>query len=57
MNAELLAKAKALGFSDRQIAHLTGTTEDAIRAERKKLGLVPSSKMSFGVSAPVVRLT
>ena len=37
MNADLLAKAKALGFSDRQIAHLTGTTEDAIRAERKKL--------------------
>ncbi|HXI50424.1 MAG TPA: carbamoyl-phosphate synthase large subunit [Candidatus Saccharimonadales bacterium] len=45
MNAELLAKAKALGFSDRQIAHLTGTTEDAIRAERKKLGLVPSYRL------------
>src|SRR5688572_15753311 len=36
MNSELLAKAKSLGFSDRQIAHLTGTTEDAVRAERKK---------------------
>ncbi len=45
MNAELLAKAKSLGFSDRQIAHLTGTTEDAIRAERKKLGLVPSYRL------------
>jgi carbamoyl-phosphate synthase large subunit len=45
MNADLLAKAKALGFSDRQIAHLTGTTEDAIRAERKKLGLVPSYRL------------
>src|SRR5512132_4134369 len=42
MNAELLAKAKSLGFSDRQIANLTGTTEDAIRAERKRTGLVPS---------------
>ena len=41
LNAEKLAQAKSLGFSDRQIAHLTGTTEDAIRAERKKLGLVP----------------
>src|SRR5215211_6261714 len=45
MNRELLAKAKSLGFSDRQIAHLTGTTEDAIRAERKKMGLVPSYRL------------
>src|SRR5499425_2462610 len=45
MNAEKLAKAKSLGFSDRQIAHLTGKTEDAIRAERKKLGLVPSYRL------------
>jgi carbamoyl-phosphate synthase large subunit len=45
LNAEKLAQAKSLGFSDRQIAHLTGTTEDAIRAERKKLGLVPSYRL------------
>src|SRR6187399_182560 len=45
MNAELLAKAKSLGFSDRQIAHLTGQTEDQVRAERKKLGLVPSYRL------------
>src|SRR5438552_7190083 len=45
MNAEQLAKAKSLGFSDRQIAHLTGTTEDAIRAERKQRGLVPSYRL------------
>ena len=45
MNAEKLAKAKSLGFSDRQIAHLTGTTEDAVRAERKRLGLVPSYRL------------
>jgi carbamoyl-phosphate synthase large subunit len=45
LNAELLAKAKSLGFSDRQIAHLTGTTEDKIRALRKKLGLVPSYRL------------
>jgi carbamoyl-phosphate synthase large subunit len=45
MNPELLAKAKSLGFSDRQIAHLTGRTEDAVRAERKKLGLVPSYRL------------
>src|SRR5437660_7195861 len=45
MNAEQLTRAKSLGFSDRQIAHLTGQTEDAIRAERKKLGLVPSYRL------------
>ncbi len=42
MTTEQLTQAKSLGFSDRQIAHLTGTTEDAIRARRKELGLVPS---------------
>ncbi len=45
MNAELLAKAKSLGFSDRQIANLTGRTEDAVRAERKQAGLVPSYRL------------
>ena len=45
LNAEKLAKAKSLGFSDRQIAHLTGQTEDAIRAERKRLGLIPSYRL------------
>jgi carbamoyl-phosphate synthase large subunit len=45
LDSELLAKAKGLGFSDRQIAHLTGTTEDAIRTERKRIGLVPSYRL------------
>ncbi len=45
LNAELFAKAKSLGFSDRQIAHLTGQTEDKIRAARKQLGLVPSYRL------------
>src|ERR1043165_3139018 len=45
MNAELLTKAKSLGFSDRQIAHLTGSTEDAVRAERKRIGLIPSYRL------------
>ena len=45
MTPELLAKAKSLGFSDRQIAHLTGRTEDEVRAERKKMGLVPSYRL------------
>jgi carbamoyl-phosphate synthase large subunit len=45
MNATLLAKAKSFGFSDRQIAHLTGRTEEEIRAERKRLGLLPSFRL------------
>src|ERR1039458_7997919 len=58
LNAEQLAQAKSLGFSDRQIAHLTGTTEDAIRAERKRIGLVPSYRLvdtcaaEFGAYTP-----
>jgi len=45
MNAEQLAKAKSLGFSDKQIAHLTGRTEGEVRAERRRLGLVPSYRL------------
>ncbi len=45
MNADILAKAKSLGFSDRQIANLTGKSEDEVRALRKQLGLVPSYRL------------
>jgi carbamoyl-phosphate synthase large subunit len=45
MKPELLQRAKSLGFSDRQIAHLTGRTEDEVRAERKKQGMVPSYRL------------
>jgi carbamoyl-phosphate synthase large subunit len=45
LSAEQLAKAKSLGFSDRQIANLTGRTDDEVRAERKRLGLVPSYRL------------
>ena len=45
MDPALLAKAKSLGFSDKQIAHLTGKTEDEIRSERKAAGLVPSYRL------------
>ena len=45
MTPELLAKAKSLGFSDPQIAHLTGRTPEAVREERKRLGLVPSYRL------------
>ena len=45
LNAEKLARAKSLGFSDRQIAHLVGDTEDSIRALRKQLNIIPSYRL------------
>ena len=42
---ELLAEAKGMGFSDRQIAHLSGTQEDDVRARRMKLGLLPAFRL------------
>jgi len=45
LTVEQLAKAKSLGFSDRQIAHLTGSTESDVRADRYRLGLVPSYRL------------
>lgn len=40
-----LLKLKSLGFSDRQIANLIGATEDEVRAERLRLGIVPSYRL------------
>ncbi|OGU26887.1 MAG: hypothetical protein A2X66_08195 [Ignavibacteria bacterium GWA2_54_16] len=40
----MLLKAKQYGFSDRQLAHLWGTSEKAIRRLRKDLGVIPVYK-------------
>jgi len=40
-----LAKAKKLGYSDVQIAHMTGSTETEVRAARLKQGLKPTYKL------------
>ena len=45
MDKDLLTQAKSLGFSDRQIAHLTNRTEDEVRAKRQSLGLEPSYRL------------
>jgi carbamoyl-phosphate synthase large subunit len=45
LESGLLERAKCLGFSDQQIAELTGTTETAIRDQRKTIGLVPSFRL------------
>jgi carbamoyl-phosphate synthase large subunit len=39
-----LRRAKENGFSDRQLAHLTGRTETEVRARRTQLGVVPVFK-------------
>jgi carbamoyl-phosphate synthase large subunit len=36
---ELMKRAKELGFSDRRLAALTGTAEDAVRAARRGMGI------------------
>ena len=45
MEKDLLTKAKSLGFSDRQIACLTKSTENEIRAKRLAIGLEPSYRL------------
>ncbi|MCD6220033.1 carbamoyl-phosphate synthase large subunit [Candidatus Calescamantes bacterium] len=42
---ELLKKAKSFGFSDRQIAFLSGKTEEEVRKLRKELKLQPAYKL------------
>ncbi|KPJ77810.1 MAG: carbamoyl phosphate synthase large subunit [Deltaproteobacteria bacterium SG8_13] len=45
LSAELLREAKACGFSDIQLAHLTGTDDDRIRSLRSELGVQPVYKL------------
>ena len=40
-----LKQAKKLGFSDRQIAKAKGTSEDEVRALRKKNGIIPTYRL------------
>jgi carbamoyl-phosphate synthase large subunit len=42
--AEALRAAKRAGFSDVQVAHLTGATPEDVRARRLELGVVPTYK-------------
>ncbi|MDQ3116555.1 MAG: carbamoyl-phosphate synthase large subunit, partial [Verrucomicrobiota bacterium] len=41
----VLRRLKRLGFSDRQLAHSLGSTEDEIRAERIAAGVVPTYRL------------
>ena len=44
LDAATMRQVKAMGFSDRQVAWLTGSDEDTVRAQRKSLGVVPNVK-------------
>jgi carbamoyl-phosphate synthase large subunit len=45
ITSDLLRKAKRQGFSDRQLAHLLGTDEDAVRQLRRERGIEPVFKL------------
>nr|WP_048115379.1 carbamoyl-phosphate synthase large subunit [Methanotorris formicicus] len=42
---EILLKAKKMGFSDAQLSHLLGMSENEVRELRKKYGITPTYKM------------
>jgi carbamoyl-phosphate synthase large subunit len=44
LDGALMLKAKQFGFSDRQIATMTGSDEMTVRAGRKKMGVLPVYK-------------
>ena len=45
MNTAAFKAAKKLGFSDRQISHLTNQTETQVRESRKKQGIFPTYRL------------
>jgi carbamoyl-phosphate synthase large subunit len=45
LSKDLVKKSKTFGFSDVQLAHLSGTTDDDIRALRKGMGINPVYKL------------
>jgi len=52
-----MLETKRMGFSDRQIAYLTGTKEDDVRTYRKSLGVIPSYKTVDTCAAEFEALT
>ncbi|MEI6063469.1 MAG: carbamoyl-phosphate synthase large subunit [Pseudanabaena sp. ELA748] len=54
---EEMLETKRMGFSDRQIAYLTGTKEDDVRTYRKDLGVIPAYKTVDTCAAEFEALT
>ncbi|MGB5963215.1 MAG: carbamoyl-phosphate synthase large subunit [Coleofasciculaceae cyanobacterium] len=57
LTKEQMWDIKRQGFSDRQIAYTTKTTEDQVRAYRKQLGVVPAYKTVDTCAAEFEALT
>jgi carbamoyl-phosphate synthase large subunit len=57
LDAETLWQIKRQGFSDRQIAYATHTTENEVRAYRKSLGVIPAYKTVDTCAAEFEALT
>ncbi|MDX6308727.1 MAG: carbamoyl-phosphate synthase large subunit [Nocardioidaceae bacterium] len=57
LTSDLLRRAKRHGFSDVQLADLTGATEDAVRATRHRLGVRPVFKTVDTCAAEFAALT
>ncbi len=57
LNREQLLAVKQQGFSDRQIAYATKTTEDEVRSHRKALGVIPVYKTVDTCAAEFEALT
>jgi carbamoyl-phosphate synthase large subunit len=57
ISREQLYATKQQGFSDRQIAYATKTTEDEVRAYRKSLGIIPTYKTVDTCAAEFEALT
>ena len=57
LSKEQLFDIKRQGFSDRQIAFATKTTEDDVRAHRKSLGVIPVYKLVDTCAAEFEALT
>ena len=57
LDAASLRQIKQQGFSDRQIAYATHTTEDEVRQHRKQLGIIPVYKTVDTCAAEFEALT
>ncbi|CEH11793.1 carbamoyl-phosphate synthase [Ceraceosorus bombacis] len=57
IDKDLMKLCKQRGFSDRQIAQLTGTKEDQVRKHRKSLGITPFVKRIDTVAAEYPAMT
>jgi carbamoyl-phosphate synthase large subunit len=57
IESEAMREIKQMGFSDRQIAYLTGSNEDEVRTHRKGLGIIPVYKTVDTCAAEFEALT